>query len=170
MKKLFLAVGFLAVGAFTANFIKSNPNIMGISNPKGVPLYVIIEVNWDGTGNGDWKVWGPKYEPIVGAGGTVLAECTDCLEMNYDFEFKGKTVHFKETYVSTVDGRPQTHNVILTDKDGDGTYTGSLPAARYNLQEGYIYLDRIDYEVTFEAGVPTSMRYLEYEHKKLVDN
>ncbi len=89
--------------------------------------------------------------------------------MNYSFKFVGKTVQFDETYVLTVDGRPQVHNVVLKDVDGDGTYTGSLPAARYNLQEGYIYMDRIDYEVSFSNGKVIHMRYLEYEHKKLLD-
>lgn len=169
MKKLFLAVGFLAVVLLSASLVNSNSKVAGINDSKGVPLYVIIEVNWDGTEEfGDWKVWGPAYEPVVGTG-TTLSECSDCLEMNYDFEFKGKTVQFTETYVSAVDGRPQSHKVVLTDQDGDGTYTGSLPAARYNLQEGYIYLDRIDYEATFDGNVLTHMRYLEYEHKKLID-
>lgn len=147
--------------------LKSSTGVAGISDPEGFPLYVIIEVNWDGVGMGDWKVWGPKYSPVVGTG-DVLSECTECLEMNYDFEFKGKTVQFNEVYVSTVDGRPQSHKVVLTDVDGDGLYTGSLPAARYNLQEGYIYLDRIDYEAEFVNGEVSSFRYLEYEHKKLL--
>jgi hypothetical protein len=87
--------------------------------------------------------------------------------MNYDFEFKGKNVvQFNETFVATVDGKPQTHKVVLNDTDGDGVYTGSLPAARYNLQEGYIYADRIDYEASFTNGTVSSFRYLEYEHKK----
>ncbi|HUW22385.1 MAG TPA: hypothetical protein VMW41_07015 [Candidatus Bathyarchaeia archaeon] len=136
---------------------------------KGVPLYVVIEVNWDGTGDGDWTVWGPKWDPQVGVG-APLTGCTDCLEMNYDFEFKGKTVQFDEVYVPTVDATPQSHHVVLHDVDGDGTYTGSLSAARYEYQEGYLYLDRIDYEASFdEDGNVTNFRYLEYEHKKLLE-
>jgi hypothetical protein len=166
LRKTLVAAGVF-LGAVL--LVTTLPKIKGVNNPKGFPLYVIIEVNWDGTGMGDWKVWGPKYEPVVGTG-TVLSECTDCLEMNYDFVFKGKTVQFDETYVSTVDGRPQSHKVVLNDVDGDGTYTGSLPAARYNLQEGYIYLDRIDYEVSFDAqGHVDHMKYFEYEHKKQIE-
>ena len=152
----------------------------GIDNPPGVPLYVIIEVDWDGISeSGDWTVWGPKWAPEVGTG-TILASCTNCLEMSYDFEFKGKTVHFDETYVPTVNATPQTHHVVLHDKDGDGTYTGSLSAAHYfpwkpepDGSWPILYLDRIDYDITFdEDGSVINFRYLEYEHKKLeqIDN
>lgn len=145
----------------------------GIDNPPGVPLYVIIEVDWDGvSANGDWTVWGPKWEPVVG--GTLLTSCTDCLEMNYEFKFKGKTVHFDEVMVPTVVATPQSNHVVLFDKDGDGTYTGSLSAGHYfpwwadpNGSEA-IYFDRIDYEITFdENGDVKSFHYLQYEHKKL---
>ncbi len=36
----------------------------GITNPPGVPLYVIIEVEWDGDAAhaSSWTVWGPKWE------------------------------------------------------------------------------------------------------------
>src|SRR5574340_1028715 len=108
MGKVFLVALFLGVLVFAANYLKLSTKVAGLEDSKGMPLYVIIEVNWDGVGNGDWKVWGPKYAPVVGTG-TVLSECTKCLEMNYNFEFKGKTVHFTETYVSTVDGRPEAH-------------------------------------------------------------
>lgn len=36
----------------------------GINDPGGVPLYVIIEVDWDGTStHGDWTVWGSPMGP-----------------------------------------------------------------------------------------------------------
>lgn len=174
MKYTHLALGLLAGIVLSVFSFKVSPVLgagsAGVSNSgDGMPLYVIIEVNWDGQGQGDWKVWGPKYDPKVD--GEVLTECTDCLDLDYNFEFKGKTVQFYETYVSTVDGKPQRHKVILHDDDGDGIYTGSLPAARYNLQEGYIYLDEIDYEATFNSnGTLNNLRYLEYEHKKLLTN
>jgi len=167
LKNIFIVSAVLVFFALLALSLRPTTKVAGVSDSNGMPLYVIIEVNWDGTGMGDWKVWGPKNEPVVGTG-TVLSECTECLEMNYNFEFKGKTVQFNETYVSTVDGKPQSHKVVLTDTDGDGSYTGSLPAARYNLQEGYIYLDRIDYEAEFGNGKVSSFRYFEYEHKKLL--
>jgi hypothetical protein len=54
----------------------------GIGNPPGFPLYVIIEVNWDGVSPmGDWTVWGQKWAPEVG-NGTILSSCTICLDMN----------------------------------------------------------------------------------------
>jgi len=146
----------------------------GIDNPPGVPLYVIIEVDWDGvSAKGDWTVWGPKWNPVVG--GTLLASCTDCLEMSYDFEFKGKIVHFDETMVSGVRATPQSNHVVLHDKDGDGTYTGSLSAGHYFpwAQEpdgswAILYFDRIEYEITFDGDDNvTDFRYLQYEHKKL---
>lgn len=144
----------------------------GIMNPgdgQGVPLYVVIEVNWEGTGMGDWTVWGPKWNPQVGVG-SPLTSCTDCLEMNYNFVFKGKTVQFDEVYVSSVEATPQIRHVVLQDVDGDGTYTGSLPAERYEYQIGYLYLDRIDYEISFDSNkILTNFRYFEYEHKKLLE-
>jgi hypothetical protein len=148
----------------------------GINDPPGNPLYVIIEVNWDGvSANGDWTVWGPKWAPEVGTG-TVLASCTNCLDMtNYQFTFHGKTVHFDEVMVSTVRATPQSKHVVLTDKDGDGTYTGSLAAGHYfpwapepDGSWPIHYFDRIDYEIKFNSdGSVDTFRYLQYEHKKL---
>jgi len=142
----------------------------GINDPPGNPLYVIIEVTWDGVStNGDWTVWGPKWAPVVGTG-TVLSSCTDCLDMSgYTFTFRGKTVHFDEEYVSGVDACPQVHHVVLHDVDGDGTYTGSDPASKYTFptRPGELYHDRIDYEISFDSfGGVTNFRYLEYEHRK----
>jgi hypothetical protein len=143
----------------------------GINNPPGNPLYVIIEVTWDGDpdNGGAWTVWGPKWAPVVGTG-TVLTSCTDCLDMSgYTFTFHGKTVHFDEEYVSGVDACPQVHHVVLRDLDGDGTYTGSDPASKYTFptRPGELYHDRIDYEISFDSsGGVTNFRYLEYEHRK----
>ena len=143
----------------------------GINNPPGVPLYVIIEVDWDGVSpKGDWAVWGPVWEPEVG--GTLLTSCTDCLDANYTFTFRGKTVHFDEVGVSTVVYTPQVRHVVLHDLDGDGTYTGSLSASHYfpwrPNPEAILYFDRIDYTITFdEDGNVTYFHYLQYEHKKL---
>jgi hypothetical protein len=146
----------------------------GIDDPDGNPLYVIIEVTWDGDSDnmGDWKVWGPMWEPAVGTG-TVLSSCTDCLDMsNYTFTFHGKTVHFDEVMVPNVRATPQAHHVVLTDKDGNGTYTGSLAASHYfpwrDPPDAINYFDRIDYEITFDSeGNVTDFCYLQYEHKKL---
>jgi hypothetical protein len=148
----------------------------GINNPPGNPLYVIIEVTWDGVSpDGNWTVWGPKWDPEVGVG-APLTSCTDCLDMTYyTFTFHGKTVHFDEVMVEGVRATPQESHVVLTDKDGDGTYTGSLAAGHYfpwaPESDGSWpigYFDRIDYEITFDAnGDVTAFSYLQYEHKKL---
>lgn len=170
MKKLIIlaAVAALSAGAISLATAK------GINNPTGVPLYVIIEVGWDGVSpKGSWTVWGPKWDPVVG--GTPLTSCEDCLEMNYEFTFHGKTVHFDEIMVPTVRATPQESHVVLHDKDGDGTYTGSLSASHYfpwrpesDGSQAVLYFDRIDYEVSFDAdGNVKDFHYLQYEHKKL---
>jgi len=170
MKKLAILV---AVVAFLIGIV-SSVSAKGIDNPPGVPLYVIIEVDWDGISpDGDWTVWGPKWSPAVDD--TLLTGCTDCLEMSYDFTFHGKTVHFDEVMVESVRATPQKSHVVLHDKDGDGIYTGSLSAAHYfpwapELDGSWpiLYFDRIDYDVTFdEDGNVTNFHYLQYEHKKL---
>lgn len=148
----------------------------GINDPSGNPLYVIIEVNWDGTDDyGDWTVWGPKWDPEVGVN-APLTSCTNCLDMtSYTFAFHGKTVQFDEVTVETVDATPQAHHVVLTDLDGDGTYTGSLAASHYfpwaaepDGSWAINYFDRIDYEITFDVdGNLIDFSYLQYEHKKL---
>lgn len=136
----------------------------------GVPLYVIIEVTWDGHSDyGNWKVWGPKWDPEVG--GTELASCLNCLDMtNYEFTFHGKTVHFDEVYVPGVNATPQIRHVVLHDFDGDGTYTGSLSSQHYTWEGSgaILYMDRIDYELTLDGeGNLVYFHYLQYEHKKM---
>jgi hypothetical protein len=161
----------LAVVAVLALLILSTSVALagGIDDPPGVPLYVIIEVDWDGvSSHGDWTVWGPAWDPEVG--GTMLTGCTGCLEMNYEFTFRGKTVHFDEIYVPTVTATPQVHHVVLHDLDGDGTYTGSLSAAHYFPwgAGAVLYFDRIEYDIAFDGdGNVTDFHYLQYEHKKL---
>jgi len=54
--------------------------------------------------------------------------CNDCLEMNYNRSFKGKTLQFNENYVSGVGVYPQTHYVALQDQYGDEAYKGSITA------------------------------------------
>lgn len=92
--------------------------------------------------------------------------------MNYEFTFRGNTVHFDETYVPGVNATPQTRHVVLHDRDGDGTYTGSLSAQHYTWEGTgtVLYMDRIDYDITFdENGDVTNFHYLQYEHKKMAD-
>ena len=152
----------------------------GINDPPGNPLYVIIEVTWDGVPghDGNWTVWGPKWAPVVGVqnGGLILVSCTNCLDMsNYTFTFHGKTVHFDEVMVSSVRATPQQNHVVLKDIDGDGIYTGSLAAGHYfpwgpepDGSWAIHYFDRIDYQITFNTdGTVAAFSYLQYEHKKL---
>jgi len=170
MKKLAFLLVAVALLFGVANTVVAK----GIDNPGGVPLYVIIEVDWDGVSlDGNWTVWGPEWAPEVGVG-SLLASCADCLKMNYDFIFKGNTVQFDEVMVDTVTATPQERHVVLHDKDGDGTYNGSLPAGHYFAwapePDGtwpILYFDRIDYELTFEDGDLKDFHYLQYEHKKL---
>ena len=184
MKKIaILAVALVLLLGLTAMPVIAGEG--GINNPPGNPLYVIIEVTWDGTltdadndGNHDsstWTVWGPEWAPVVGIL-PALALATDCFDMSgYTFTFRGKTVHFDEVMVEGVHATPQESHVVLTDKDGDGTYTGSLAAGHYfpwapepDGSWSIGYFDRIDYEITFDGdGNVTNFRYLQYEHKKL---
>ncbi|MEK7410604.1 MAG: hypothetical protein AAB327_04340 [Actinomycetota bacterium] len=162
-----LFVGFSTTGSALAT--SPGHGILNSGKGTGVPLFVIIEVNWDGTGNGDWTLWGPVWDPVVGTG-TALTGCTNCLEASYDFVFKGTTVQFDESYISYVDATPQVRHVVLHDADQDGTYTGSISAERYEFpSDRALYMDRIDYEVTFAPdGSVIHFRYLEYEHRKLL--
>ena len=170
MKKLIYFI--VVILALSIGVLPSTAIGPGVNDPAGVALYVIIEVEWDGISlNGDWTVWGPIWDPEVGTG-TILTSCTDCLEMDYTFTFKGKTVHFDEIYVPGVDPTPQVRHVVLHDLDGDGTYTGSLSAEHYawEARDDILYMDRIDYEISFdEEGNCTSFHYLEYEHRKMAE-
>jgi hypothetical protein len=172
MRKLMIALAITALVAILASVVPASAG--GIDDPPGVPLYVIIEVDWDGVSDyGDWTVWGPLWDPEVG--GEPLTGCFNCLEMNYEFTCHGKAVHFDEIYVPTVDATPQVHHVVLHDLDGDGTYTGSLSAAHYfpwraepDGSWAVLYFDRIEYDITFDGdGNVTEFHYLQYEHKKL---
>lgn len=173
LRKRLVSFGAVVLFVFaTAAMAVAAPGGRAVDTP-GIPLYVIIEVTWDGVSEaGDWTVWGPKWDPVVG--GTPLTSCTDCLEVSYSFTFRGKTVHFDEIYVDTVVATPQVHHVVLHDR-GDGTYVGSLSSAHYfpwrAEDDGtwpVLYFDRIDYEVTFDGdGNVATFHYLQYEHKKL---
>jgi hypothetical protein len=180
-KKLrILVMGLMVLGMIVLGTSTVLAGVRGIDNPPGIPLYVIIEVTWDGdpSHDGSWTVYGPKWDPVVG--GPILASCPSgpvgtCLEMDYEFTFHGKTVHFDEVMVEGVEATPQESHVVLRDKDGDGTYNGSLAAAHYfpwraepDGTWAVLYFDRIEYEISFDAdGNVLNFYYLQYEHKKL---
>ena len=159
-KKLKISLmGLMVLGMIVFGTSAVLAGVRGIDNPPGVPLYVIIEVTWDGdpTHDGSWTVYGPKWDPVLGC--VILTSCSDCLEMDYEFTFHGKTVHFDEVVVEGVVGTPQVHHVVLMDKDGDGTYTGTLAASHYfpwaaesDGTWAILYFDRIDYEITFDEN------------------
>lgn len=171
MKRLGTLLGFFLLLAVVRPVAAKE--FHGIMDPGGIPLYVIITVDWDGIGDADWTVWGPKWAPVIG--GTPLTSCTDCLAANYDFVFKGKTVQFDEVFVDTVTATPQVRHIVLHDNDGDGTYTGSEAAEHYFPWRAEadgtwptLYFDRLDYEVSFDANRNlTGFHYTQYEHKKL---
>ena len=142
---------------------------------NGWPYYVDILVDWDPTEDnlGDWNVYAQEYwlETHPGSGkevGDLITGCSNCLEMDYDFEFVGSALKFEETYVSGVEAYPRTHMVVLHDKDGDGTYTGSI-TARYDFPREigeYIRMDVIEYTVKTDDGRVTDFHYVEKEYKK----
>lgn len=170
MSILVLVVGFASYFVLSVS-AKTN---QGILDPGGIPLYVIIEVNWDGIAEkADWTVWGPRWNPEIG--GELITSCTNCLDANYDFKFNGKTVQFEETFVDTVNATPQVRHIVLRDDNGDGTYNGSEAAQHYfpwapepDGSRAKLYFDRIDYELTFDGDRNlTNFHYIQYEHKKL---
>jgi hypothetical protein len=70
-------------------------------------------------------------------------------------------------FVPGVNATPQMRHVVLQDKDGDGTYIGSLSAEHYTFPTGRMCMDRIDYDITFnQDGTLLDFHYLEYEHCK----
>lgn len=165
-KLLHVMVAVLALLALSAPVVVAG----GIDDPGGIPLYVIIEVEWDGLSpSGNWTVWGPRWDPVVG--GVMLTSCSNCLSMNYDFTFQGKTLQFDEPYVPGVDATPQVRHVVLHDLDGDGVYTGSLSTEHYTWEgtSTILLMDRIDYTVSVENGQVVWFHYLQYEHKKMIE-
>jgi len=84
-KKVLIALFVVLALTATASLVWAG----GIDDPEGFPLYVIIEVTWNGDPDttGSWTVWGPRWNPVVGPGGTVLASCEQgdptCLDMSY---------------------------------------------------------------------------------------
>lgn len=138
--------------------------------------YVDIEVTWDGDPDhaGSWDVFAVNvegYDPgdwITGCAGGGAPDT--CLDMsNYVFTFRGSTLQFDETYVSTVTAYPQTHHVVLHDRDRDGTYTGK-DTARYDFptRPGQIYMDVLEYEVITEDSEVVWFGYVEHEYYKYI--
>jgi hypothetical protein len=161
-----LLAGVLSAGSASA--MSPERGIVNSEKSTGIPLFLIIEVNWNGVEQGSYTLWGPVWASVAGTG-TVLDGCTNCLDISYNFVFKGNTVQFDETYPSYVSATPQVRRVVLHDADGDGKYTGSLSAERYEFShDRALYMDRVDYEITFSSNrTLVNFRMLEYEHRKI---
>ncbi len=134
----------------------------GQGTPKGNgwTAYKDVQVTWNGVA-ADWADW-----DVYNADGSVNNLNPNALEMAYDFEYKGNTMQFDETYTG-VTAYPQTHHVVLTDNDGDGTYTGSI-TARYDYPASLacpVRMDVIEYTITPENfGTWGSFFYIENEY------
>jgi len=176
-KPLGILLGLMLVFVLAISVKASGYTPIDLSRGNGWPHYVDIVVTWDGdpTHAGSWNVYAinhPSYSFgtwITGcAGGGIPSSCLDM--SSYSFEFKGKTLQFDETYVSSVTAYPQTHHVVLRD-DGSGVYTGSN-TARYDFptRPDRIYMDVIDYEVTTDgSGNVTWFEYVEHEYQKYIE-
>lgn len=133
-------------------------------NDKGWRPYADVYVTWDGiSAKGDW--WVDKD-----LDGDVTDDnygCNDCVGVDYDFLFKGKTLQFDEVYVSGVDAHPQTHHVVLNDLDNDGVYKGSI-TARYDYDASLacpVRMDVIEYTIdTNQLGSDNYFNYIENEY------
>ncbi len=161
-KKLVVFVVAMAVLLVFSSFVSVN----ALAPRKGWIHYVDIEVTWDGSSpEGSWYVYAVNKEGYDL--GDLITGCDDCLEMHYNFEFRGNTLSFDETYVPSVSAYPQTHHVVLHDPDGDGVYTGKS-TARYDFptRPNQIYMDVIEYEITTEDGVVTWFFYVQHEYYK----
>ncbi len=173
MKKLIFVLILLLASFMVKSVSAYEPN--DLSRGEGWPHYVDVVVEWNGNPAvaGSWNVWAVN-KPGYGLG-DYLGGCagggppSSCLEMNYNFVFKGKTLQFDEVYVPGVTAYPQTHHVVLHEKE-PGIYTGSIEA-RYDFpgESGqYIRMDIIDYKVQVTDGFVTDFYYVEHEFKKPV--
>src|SRR3989344_4703290 len=150
------AAGALMLGATIVPAFAAGP-----TNSNGLTPYADVYVAWDGVAGslGDWNV-------DTDLNGTTDYGCNDCLEMIYDFSFKGNSLQFEEVYVDAAIAHPQTHNVVLKDNDGDGTYEGAI-TARYDAPWSAtcpVRMDVIDYTVATNAGVVGDFNYIEHEY------
>lgn len=136
----------------------------GVPQGGGWTPYADVHVTWDGVSpQGDWWVdWdldGDTADDNYG--------CNACLDMNYDFTYRGSTMHFDEVYVEAALAHPQTHHVVLHDNDGDGTYVGAI-TARYDAPWSpscHRRMDVIEYWITpSDFGTWGSFFYIEHEY------
>ncbi len=137
---------------------------MGTPEGKGWTPWADVHVTWNGVSDlGNW--WVDKN-----LDGNVLDDnygCDDCVGVDYNFRFKGKTLQFEEVYVDAVEAYPQTHHVVLTDIDGDGLYEGSITARYdYNASVGCpVRMDVIEYVIDINLeGQDGFFSYIENEY------
>jgi len=160
MKKFITGLLSLALVLTVATVVKAG---QGTPESEGWTPYHDVYVTWDGVSVlGDWWV-------DLDLDGDLDENygCDDCVGVDYDFEFKGKTLQFEEVYVSGVEAYPQTHHVVLNDSDGDGVYEGSI-TARYDYEASFacpVRMDVIEYVVdTNSVGTDDYFNYVENEY------
>lgn len=151
-----IMLGAIAIPAFAA----------GPTSPNGWTPYADVYVTWDGlsSSQGSWQV-DTNFDG-TGEFGCLATDFGGCLDMNYDFSFKGNTLQFEEVYVDAAIAHPQTHNVVLKDNDGDGTYEGAI-TARYDAPWSAtcpVRMDVIDYTVVTNDGTVEDFSYIEHEY------
>lgn len=142
MKKILSGIVALSLFLAVATVAKAG---QGTPEGNGWTPWADVYVTWNGDTSvqGDW--WVDKNMD-----GDVVDDnygCDNCVGVDYDFVFKGKTLQFDEVYVDAVEAHPQSHHVVLNDSDGDGVYEGSITA-------------RYDYEASLAC--PTRMDVIEY--------
>jgi len=158
-----ILAGLLAIGLVLI-FTGTAKAGMGTPEGQGWTPWADVYVTWDGVSElGDWWV-------DLDLDGEVSDDnygCDDCVGVDYDFSFKGKTMQFDEVYVDSVEAHPQTHHVVLTDIDGDGVYDGSI-TARYDYAASLgcpVRMDVIEYTIdTNLEGQEGYFKYIENEY------
>lgn len=154
--------GFLALALILAFTVTVKAG-MGTPEGNGWEPWADVYVTWNGVSAlGDWWVDKDRDGVIDEGNG-----CDDCVGVDYDFVFKGKTLQFEEVYVDAVEAHPQTHHVVLTDIDGDEIYEGSI-TARYDYAASLscpVRMDVIEYTINRDLeGEDGYFKYIEHEY------
>jgi hypothetical protein len=140
----------------------------GKKDSPGMPLYVIIEMYWDGESpDMCYDLWGPMWGPPE-IGGEYLGNYCEPAEWE-NFQLKGGNLHFDEVLGPDYEATPPKRHVVLADSDGDGVFTGSLPFRRWTFEgvPNTIYGARTDFWITWEDGQVTDFYSIFYEYKKV---
>lgn len=175
---LLIAIFMMSVMAFAIPVIANDPEFDPKPKRNGWVHWVWVEVEWFPLVSeyATWDVYAYDCsgDPPKADGaeyGSLLGSST--LLMDYEFKIVGNTLQFDEEYVSGVTAHPQINHVVLHDKDGDGVYTGSDCASRYEWvseRYEYIFLDVMMYEAEINSeGNVIRFYYEEHEYYKFVE-